>query len=192
MAEPIVEIRKLWTEFDTPERKFVVHQDLDLTVERGEVLSIVGGSGTGLAARHTCTAGAEGDVVGDGQVREEPRVLCQQSDAAPVRRYVTVGALAGEQGSLVEHHLALVGPQQSAEGGKGGRLAGAVGSEERDGMPRGDVEGHVQVPLPHPQPRVQAHRALRERRVSVMTMVATATRTKESATAACGSVSRWR
>jgi len=39
--EPIVEIRKLWTRFDTPDRSFVVHQDLDLTVSRGEVLSIV-------------------------------------------------------------------------------------------------------------------------------------------------------
>ena len=47
MAAPMVEINKLWTVFDTAERKFVVHQDLDLTIERGEVVSIVGGSGTG-------------------------------------------------------------------------------------------------------------------------------------------------
>src|SRR5258705_5915127 len=44
---PIIDIRKLWTAFATPEKRFVVHQDLDLTVEGGEVLSIVGGSGTG-------------------------------------------------------------------------------------------------------------------------------------------------
>ena len=44
---PMVEIRKLWTVFKTPEKRFVVHEDLDLTVQHGEVLSLVGGSGTG-------------------------------------------------------------------------------------------------------------------------------------------------
>ncbi len=46
-AAPMVEISKLSTVFTSPERRFVVHEDLDLTVERGEVLSLVGGSGTG-------------------------------------------------------------------------------------------------------------------------------------------------
>ncbi len=46
-SAPMVEISKLWTVFTSPERRFVVHQDLDLTVRRGEVLSLVGGSGTG-------------------------------------------------------------------------------------------------------------------------------------------------
>ena len=44
---PMVAIRKLWTVFDTAEKRFVVHENLDLTVQRGEVLSLVGGSGTG-------------------------------------------------------------------------------------------------------------------------------------------------
>ncbi len=43
----MVDIRNLWTVFTTPQKRFVVHQDLDLTVQRGEVLSVVGGSGTG-------------------------------------------------------------------------------------------------------------------------------------------------
>ena len=43
----MVDIRGLWTVFTTPEKRFVVHQDLELTVQRGEVLSVVGGSGTG-------------------------------------------------------------------------------------------------------------------------------------------------
>jgi ABC-type transporter Mla maintaining outer membrane lipid asymmetry ATPase subunit MlaF len=42
----VIEIRGLWTEFNT-HAQFVVHQDLDLDVQRGEVLSLVGGSGTG-------------------------------------------------------------------------------------------------------------------------------------------------
>jgi phospholipid/cholesterol/gamma-HCH transport system ATP-binding protein len=42
-----VEVRKLWTVFKSPGREQVVHRDLDLTIRRGEVLSLVGGSGTG-------------------------------------------------------------------------------------------------------------------------------------------------
>lgn len=44
---PVVEIRKLWTVFGSGEEEQVVHRDLDLTIQRGEVLSLVGGSGTG-------------------------------------------------------------------------------------------------------------------------------------------------
>lgn len=44
---PVVEIKGLWSVFDTPERRLEIHKELDLTVQRGEVLSIVGGSGSG-------------------------------------------------------------------------------------------------------------------------------------------------
>jgi phospholipid/cholesterol/gamma-HCH transport system ATP-binding protein len=40
---PIIDIRNLWTRFG----QTVVHQDLSLQVQRGEILSIVGGSGSG-------------------------------------------------------------------------------------------------------------------------------------------------
>lgn len=46
-AKPYIDIRQLWTEFDTPERVIVVHQNLDLQVNQGEIVSLVGGSGTG-------------------------------------------------------------------------------------------------------------------------------------------------
>ena len=42
-AERVVEIRKLWTVFKSPDGDQVVHRDLDLTIVRGEVLSLVGG-----------------------------------------------------------------------------------------------------------------------------------------------------
>ncbi len=45
--QAVVQIDKLWSVFRTAGRDAVVHQDLDLTVNRGEVLSIVGGSGSG-------------------------------------------------------------------------------------------------------------------------------------------------
>jgi phospholipid/cholesterol/gamma-HCH transport system ATP-binding protein len=40
---PIIEITGLWTKYG----RTVVHQDLNLEIEQGEILSIVGGSGTG-------------------------------------------------------------------------------------------------------------------------------------------------
>jgi phospholipid/cholesterol/gamma-HCH transport system ATP-binding protein len=47
MTESLVEIRQLWSVFAQGEQKTVVHQNLDLTVERGQIMSLVGGSGTG-------------------------------------------------------------------------------------------------------------------------------------------------
>jgi phospholipid/cholesterol/gamma-HCH transport system ATP-binding protein len=46
-ATHVVSIDKLWTVFRTPQSQFVIHKDLDLTIERGQVLSLVGGSGSG-------------------------------------------------------------------------------------------------------------------------------------------------
>jgi phospholipid/cholesterol/gamma-HCH transport system ATP-binding protein len=46
-AASLVDIRGLWTVFRTPESEFVIHKNLDLSIERGEVLSLVGGSGSG-------------------------------------------------------------------------------------------------------------------------------------------------
>jgi phospholipid/cholesterol/gamma-HCH transport system ATP-binding protein len=43
----IVDIRGLWTVFKTSSSEFVIHRNLDLSIERGEVVSLVGGSGTG-------------------------------------------------------------------------------------------------------------------------------------------------
>ena len=40
---PIVDINGLWTKYG----RTVVHQDLNLEIEQGEIMSIVGGSGTG-------------------------------------------------------------------------------------------------------------------------------------------------
>jgi phospholipid/cholesterol/gamma-HCH transport system ATP-binding protein len=70
--QPMVEIRKLWSAFDTPERRFVVHQDLDLTVERGEVLSIVGGSGSGKTVLLRQILGLETPAQGEIHVLGQP------------------------------------------------------------------------------------------------------------------------
>ncbi len=44
---PVVKIDKLWTVFHNAGHASVIHKDLDLRIESGELLSIVGGSGGG-------------------------------------------------------------------------------------------------------------------------------------------------
>ena len=47
-GQPVIEVRGLWSVFPVVGGgEVVVHKDLDLTVVRGEVLTLVGGSGTG-------------------------------------------------------------------------------------------------------------------------------------------------
>jgi phospholipid/cholesterol/gamma-HCH transport system ATP-binding protein len=43
LSEPVIEVRNLWTRFG----RQLVHRDINLTVERGEILALVGGSGSG-------------------------------------------------------------------------------------------------------------------------------------------------
>lgn len=44
---PVVDVQGLWTIFGKGNEAFTVHQDLNFSVQRGEMLSLVGGSGTG-------------------------------------------------------------------------------------------------------------------------------------------------
>ena len=44
---PLVQAVDLWTEFGEGESRFAVHQDLNFDVYPGEILTLVGGSGTG-------------------------------------------------------------------------------------------------------------------------------------------------
>ena len=46
-TETVVRIEGLWSVFGKGSEAFAVHQDLNLTVNRGEMLALVGGSGTG-------------------------------------------------------------------------------------------------------------------------------------------------
>ncbi|NPC58832.1 ABC transporter ATP-binding protein [Caenimonas soli] len=81
-GEPMVEIRKLWTVFTTPQKRFVVHQDLDLTVQPGEVLAIVGGSGTGKTVLLRQILGLEEPTQGEIKVLGQPAEQLGQKGAA--------------------------------------------------------------------------------------------------------------
>jgi phospholipid/cholesterol/gamma-HCH transport system ATP-binding protein len=71
-APPVVEIRKLWSVFKMPDRRLVIHKDLDLTVQRGEVLSIVGGSGSGKTVLLRQILGLEHPHQGEVRIMGQP------------------------------------------------------------------------------------------------------------------------
>ena len=79
---PVVEIRGLWSAFDTPGRRVVIHKDLDLTVQRGEVLSIVGGSGTGKTVLLRQILGLERPAAGEIRLLGQPLSRLSRKGAA--------------------------------------------------------------------------------------------------------------
>ena len=75
---PVIRIRGLRTQFG----RFVVHQDLDLSVQRGEVVSLVGGSGTGKTVLLRQMLGLETPAGGSLEVLGEPPARLGERGAA--------------------------------------------------------------------------------------------------------------
>ena len=93
-APAVVEIQKLWTVFHNGDRESVVHKDLDLTVERGEVLSLVGGSGTGKTVLLRQILGLERPSRGEISVLGKPAAeLGKRGAASRVGMLFQQGAL---------------------------------------------------------------------------------------------------
>jgi phospholipid/cholesterol/gamma-HCH transport system ATP-binding protein len=94
VTAPMVEIRKLWSVFTTPEKRFVIHKDLDLTVQQGEVLSIVGGSGTGKTVLLRQILGLEQPAQGEVRVQGQPlEALSREGAASRIGMLFQHGAL---------------------------------------------------------------------------------------------------
>ncbi|WP_295854981.1 ATP-binding cassette domain-containing protein [uncultured Xylophilus sp.] len=71
-APPVVEIAGLWTAFGTGKKRVVIHEDLALTIRQGEILSLVGGSGTGKTVLLRQMLGLETPAQGTVTVLGEP------------------------------------------------------------------------------------------------------------------------
>jgi phospholipid/cholesterol/gamma-HCH transport system ATP-binding protein len=93
-ALPVVEITKLWTVFTTTSAEFVIHKDLDLTIYRGEVISLVGGSGTGKTTVLRQILGLETPTRGRISISGEPvSTLSARGAASKVGMLFQHGAL---------------------------------------------------------------------------------------------------
>jgi phospholipid/cholesterol/gamma-HCH transport system ATP-binding protein len=103
-ADTIIEIRDSATVFGQGDSAFAVHQDLDLTVRRGEMLTLVGGSGTGKTVLLRQMLGllqpARGSVTVLGRPAETGRRGRRQprGHAVPARRAVFGLQRAGQHG----------------------------------------------------------------------------------------------
>ncbi len=81
-ARYVVDIRGLWTVFTTPAAEFVIHKNLDLAIERGEVVSLVGGSGTGKTTLLRQILGLETPAKGTITILGQPVAKLGETGAA--------------------------------------------------------------------------------------------------------------
>ena len=94
-GQPIVQISGLRSAFDLPEGgRVVIHENLNLTVNRGEVLTLVGGSGTGKTVLLRQMLGLGTPAAGTVQVLGRPAAeLGRPGAAARVGMLFQQGAL---------------------------------------------------------------------------------------------------
>jgi len=90
---PVVEIHGLWTVFAGDSGEQVVHRDLALRIERGEILSLVGGSGTGKTVLLRQILGLEHPTRGEVRVLGVPPAALSAKGAAVVGMLFQHGAL---------------------------------------------------------------------------------------------------
>jgi phospholipid/cholesterol/gamma-HCH transport system ATP-binding protein len=80
--EPIIRVRGLRNAFG----EAVIHDNLDLDVRRGEILGVVGGSGTGKSVLMRSIIGLQQPEAGEITVFGEPTLDREEADTVDVRR----------------------------------------------------------------------------------------------------------
>jgi phospholipid/cholesterol/gamma-HCH transport system ATP-binding protein len=93
VGPPVVQIQNLWTRFG----RTVVHQDLNLEIYQGEILSIVGGSGTGKTVLLRQMLGLERPAKGCVKVFGAD---ISQADAQQLQRMRNHWGMLFQQGAL--------------------------------------------------------------------------------------------
>jgi phospholipid/cholesterol/gamma-HCH transport system ATP-binding protein len=79
---PVVQIDRLWSVFRSAGHRAVIHKDLDLVIESGELLSIVGGSGSGKTVLLRQILGLETPAKGSVTVLGKPAAELGDDGAA--------------------------------------------------------------------------------------------------------------
>jgi phospholipid/cholesterol/gamma-HCH transport system ATP-binding protein len=81
-GEPIIEVKGLKNAFGEQ----IVHEGLDLEVRRGEIIGVVGGSGTGKSVLMRSIIGLQTPEAGEIEVFGEPMIGRDEEEAKHVRR----------------------------------------------------------------------------------------------------------
>jgi len=81
-TDPIIQVRGLKNAFGAQ----TVHEHLDLDVRRGEILGVVGGSGTGKSVLMRSIIGLQHPVEGEIHVFGEPTIGRDEDEAKDIRR----------------------------------------------------------------------------------------------------------
>ena len=81
-TDNIIEVRGLKNAFGDQ----VVHEDLDLDVKRGEILGVVGGSGTGKSVLMRSIIGLQTPLAGEVTVFGEPTLGREETEAIEIRK----------------------------------------------------------------------------------------------------------
>ena len=81
-VEPVVQIDKLWSVFRSAGQQAVIHKDIDLVIGAGELLSIVGGSGSGKTVLLRQILGLETPAQGSVMVLGKPAAELGDAGAA--------------------------------------------------------------------------------------------------------------
>jgi phospholipid/cholesterol/gamma-HCH transport system ATP-binding protein len=79
---PVVDIQGLWSVFRNAGHEAVIHKDLHLTIEAGEMLSIVGGSGSGKTVLLRKILGLDAPTRGSVNVLNKPADQMSRKGAA--------------------------------------------------------------------------------------------------------------
>ena len=79
---PIIEVRGLTNAFGDQ----IIHEELDLTVHRGEILGVVGGSGTGKSVLMRSIIGLQTPQAGEIEVLGESMIGREEDEAKNIRR----------------------------------------------------------------------------------------------------------
>ena len=80
--EAVIEVRGLRNSFGEQ----IVHEDLDLVVRRGEILGVVGGSGTGKSVLMRSIIGLQTPDEGEILVFGEPMIDREEAELQPIRK----------------------------------------------------------------------------------------------------------
>jgi phospholipid/cholesterol/gamma-HCH transport system ATP-binding protein len=81
-SEPVIEVKGLANSFGEQ----VIHEGLDLEVRRGEILGVVGGSGTGKSVLMRSIIGLQRPDAGEVRVFGEPMIDRGDSELQPIRK----------------------------------------------------------------------------------------------------------